>query len=81
MAAETGHTVTPLRGSLVPLRDFGVGRELQGLSLRNVGLTVFENSRKIYTDFGELVFTHFGVSGPLILSAYGSLRLRPHAVF
>lgn len=74
MAAEAGHTVTPLRGSLVPLRDFGVGRELQGLSLRNVGLTVFENSKKIYTDFGELVFTHFGVSGPLILSASAHMR-------
>ena len=74
MAAEAGHTVTPLRGSLVPLRDFGVGRELQGLSLRNVGLTVYENSKKLYTDFGELVFTHFGVSGPLILSASAHMR-------
>lgn len=74
MAAEAGHTVTPLRGSLVPLRDFGLGRELQGLSLRNVGLTVYENSKKIYTDFGELVFTHFGVSGPLILSASAHMR-------
>ena len=74
MAAEAGHTVTPLRGSLVPLRDFGVGRTLQGLSLRNVGLTVFENSKKIYTDFGELVFTHFGLSGPLILSASAHMR-------
>ena len=74
MAAEAGHTVTPLRGSLVPLRDFGVGRELQGLSLRNVGLTVYENNKKIYTDFGELVFTHFGVSGPLILSASAHMR-------
>lgn len=74
MAAEAGHTVTPLRGSLVPLRDFGVGRELQGLSLRNVGLAVFEDNRKIYTDFGELVFTHFGVSGPLILSASAHMR-------
>ena len=74
MAAEAGHTVTPLRGSLVPLRDFGMGRELQGLSLRNVGLTVFENSKKIYTDFGELVFTHFGLSGPLILSASAHMR-------
>ena len=74
MVAEVGHTVTPLRGSLVPLRDFGVGRELQGLSLRNVGLTVFENSKKIYTDFGELVFTHFGISGPLILSASAHMR-------
>ena len=74
MAAEAGHTVTPLQGSLVPLRDFGVGRTLQGLSLRNVGLTVFENSKKIYTDFGELVFTHFGLSGPLILSASAHMR-------
>ena len=74
MAAEAGHTVTPLRGSLVPLRDFGGGRTLQGLSLRNVGLTVFENSKRIYTDFGELVFTHFGLSGPLILSASAHMR-------
>lgn len=74
MARETGHTVTDLRGSLVPLRDFGVGKELQGLSLRNVGLTVFENDKKLYTDFGELVFTHFGVSGPLILSASAHMR-------
>lgn len=74
MAAELGHTITPLRGSLVPLRDFGLGKNLQGLSLRNVGLTVFENSRKIYTDFGELVFTHFGLSGPVILSASAHMR-------
>ena len=74
MAAEAGHTVTPLQGSLVPLRDFGVGRTLQGLRLRKVGLTVFENSKKIYTDFGELVFTHFGLSGPLILSASAHMR-------
>ena len=74
MAAEAGHTVTPLRGSLVPLRDFGVGRRMQGLSLRNVGLTVFENDKKLYADFGELLFTHFGLSGPLILSASAHMR-------
>lgn len=74
MAEKAGHTVTPLCGSLVPLRDFGIGRELQGLSLRNVELTVFENSKKIYTDFGEMLFTHFGVSGPLILSASAHMR-------
>ncbi len=74
LAEAAGHTVTPLRGSLVPLRDFGLGKTLQGLSLRNVGLTVFENSKKIYTDFGELVFAHFGVSGPLILSASAHMR-------
>ena len=48
--------------------------ELQGLSLRNVGLTVYENGKKIYTDFGELLFTHFGVSGPLVLSSSAHMR-------
>ena len=74
MAREAGHTVTDLQGSLVPLRDYGLGRELQGLSLRNVGLTVYENGKKIYTDFGELLFTHFGVSGPLVLSSSAHMR-------
>ena len=74
MAREAGHTVTDLQGSLVPLRDYGLGRELQGLSLRNVGLAVFEDRTKIYTDFGEMLFTHFGVSGPLVLSASAHMR-------
>ncbi len=74
MAREAGHTVTDLQGSLVPLRDYGLGRELQGLSLRNVGLAVFEDRKKIYTDFGEMLFTHFGVSGPLVLSASAHMR-------
>ena len=78
MAAQAGHTVTPLSGSLVPLEGViapGIpcGR-LQGLSLRNVGLSVFESGKKIYTDFGELLFTHFGVSGPLVLSASAHMR-------
>ena len=73
MAAMLGHTVTPLTGSLVPLRADGCA-ELQGLSLRNVGLTVYENGKKIYTDFGELLFTHFGVSGPLVLSSSAHMR-------
>lgn len=75
MAAEAGHTVTPLRGSLVPLREKGnLCARMQGLSLRNVSLTVFENNKKIYTDFGEMLFTHFGLSGPLILSASAHMR-------
>ena len=78
MAAQAGHTVTPLSGSLVPLEGVvapGIpcGR-LQGLSLRNVGLSVFESGKMIYTDFGELLFTHFGVSGPLVLSASAHMR-------
>lgn len=75
MAAEAGHTVTPLQGSLVPLREKGNQcARMQGLSLRNVALTVFEDNKKIYTDFGELLFTHFGVSGPLVLSASAHMR-------
>ena len=73
MAAALGHTVTPLTGSLVPLRAEGCA-ELQGLSLRNVGMTVLENGKKIYADFGEMLFTHFGVSGPLVLSASAHMR-------
>ena len=78
LAAALGHTVTELDGSLVPLEGViapGVPcARLQGLSLRNVGLTVYEGKRKIYQDFGELLFTHFGVSGPLVLSASAHMR-------
>ena len=75
MARELGHTVTDLQGSLVPLREKGnLCARMQGLSLRNVSLTVFENNKKIYTDFGEMLFTHFGVSGPLVLSASAHMR-------
>ena len=75
MAAEAGHTVTPLQGSLVPLREQGNDcARMQGLSLRNVSLAVFENEKKIYSDFGEMLFTHFGLSGPLVLSASAHMR-------
>ena len=78
LAAALGHTVTELDGSLVPLEGViapGVPcARLQGLSLRNVGLTVYEGKKKIYQDFGELLFTHFGVSGPLVLSASAHMR-------
>jgi len=75
MAADAGHTITPLQGSLVPLKEKGNQcARMQGLSLRNVSLTVFENNKKIYTDFGEMLFTHFGVSGPLVLSASAHMR-------
>ncbi len=75
MAANLGHTITELQGSLVPLKEQGNRcAAMQGLSLRNVSLTVFENNKKIYTDFGEMLFTHFGVSGPLVLSASSHMR-------
>ena len=74
MARELGHTVTELRGSLVPLRGLWPGPDAPGPELRNIALTVFEDGKKIYTDFGEMLFTHFGVSGPVILSASAHMR-------
>lgn len=70
-AERLGHTVTPISPSLVPLESPDADCErLQGLSLRNVGLRISEQSGKTaYKDFGEMLFTHFGVSGPMILSA------------
>ncbi|MEG6611782.1 NAD(P)/FAD-dependent oxidoreductase [Pseudoclostridium thermosuccinogenes] len=71
MAEKLGHTIVDLKPSLVPLlaKQEWV-KELQGLSLKNVEITVKSKSgRKLYTDFGEMLFTHFGVSGPVILSA------------
>ena len=75
IARELGHTVTPLRGSLVPLRERGGScARMQGLALRNVRLTAREDGKAVYTGQGELLFTHFGVSGPLVLSASAHLR-------
>lgn len=76
IAEKVGHTIKPVRGSLVPLlADKEVCSKMQGLSLRNVGITMLdlEKDKKIYSDFGEMLFTHFGVSGPTILS--GSAHL------
>lgn len=71
MAAELGHTVIPAVGSLVPLETAGQDcQKMQGLSLRNVGVKLLNAKGKVlYKDFGELLFTHFGVSGPTVLSA------------
>ena len=71
MAKELGHTITKIRPSLVPLKIFEVDtcQDLQGLSLKNVKIHLKANEKMIYEDFGEMIFTHFGVSGPVILSA------------
>lgn len=77
LARAAGHTVTPIVPSLVPLVSKGsLCSRLQGLSLRNCGIKVFDNSKNkfIYEDFGELLFTHFGLSGPTILSASAHMR-------
>lgn len=70
-----GHTIMTPRPSLVPLTEAGaLCRNLMGLSLRNVVVRVYENSKRIYQEQGEMLFTHFGVSGPLILSASAHMR-------
>lgn len=76
IAEELGHTVIPAEGSLVPLETVGPDcPEMQGLSLRNVGIRLTDGKGKLlYKDFGELLFTHFGVSGPTVLSASCHLK-------
>lgn len=73
MAKELGHTVTEIKPSLVPLISTGKSKELcqemQGLSLKNIAIKIKCEDKEIYNDFGEMLFTHFGVSGPVILSA------------
>ncbi len=75
-AKAAGHSITPLFPSLVPLIAEGkLCASMQGLSLRNVGLKIVESAtgRSVYEDFGELLFTHYGLTGPLVLSASAHL--------
>ena len=75
IARDLGHTVTPLEGSLVPLEAGPDCDQMQGLSLRNVGVKLVNGKGKVlFADFGELLFTHFGVSGPTVLSASAHLK-------
>lgn len=73
MAKMLGHTVTELKPSLVPLTTSGNSKvlcqQMQGLSLKNVAIKIKNENKIIYEDFGEMLFTHYGVSGPVILSA------------
>jgi len=79
MAEELGHTIAKIKPSLVPLQvkneDLKLCKEMQGLSLKNVKIKLIDKSKKklIYEDFGEMIFTHFGVSGPTILSSSAHL--------
>lgn len=70
-AKDMGHSVTSLSPSLVSMniKEIETVKELQGLSLKNIEVTITSQGKTIYSDFGELLFTHFGVSGPVILSA------------
>lgn len=77
LAQQAGHTVTPTRPSLVALTSPDLFcLDMQGLSLKNCGLQVRDNEKNkiIYTDLGEMLFTHFGVSGPMVLSASAHMR-------
>ena len=75
LARGLGHTVTATEGSLVPLETGPDCAEMQGLSLRNVAVKLLNGKNKVlFSDFGELLFTHFGVSGPTVLSASAHLK-------
>jgi predicted Rossmann fold flavoprotein len=69
-AAECGHTVTPCMPSLAPIetKEEWAG-SLMGLSLKNVSVSIYQGKKRLYQEFGEMLFTHYGVSGPLIISA------------
>lgn len=69
-AKSLGHEVTPILPALVPfIVKEEWERDLQGLSLKNVSVTIYDDKKIVYSDFGEMLFTHFGVSGPTVLSA------------
>lgn len=81
-AKELGHTVTALRPSLVPLESpDAFCAEMQGFSLKNVTLSAFEDDRLIFRELGEMLFTHFGVSGPLVLSASAHMQNMGRAAY
>ena len=74
-AEKLGHTVTELRPSLVPMEVYeGFPEQLSGLSLKNVSLTVQNGGKICFKEQGEMLFTHFGISGPLVLSASASIE-------
>lgn len=75
LAESAGHTVTEIKPSLVPLvSPDKFCAEMMGLSLRNVTLKLYDGGKLIYSDLGEMLFTHFGVSGPLVLTASSHIR-------
>jgi len=74
LARDVGHTVVPARPALVPLvTRGGTAKKLQGLSLKNVKVTVFVDNKKTGKEFGEMLFTHYGLSGPIILTLSGTV--------
>lgn len=77
LAKQAGHTITELKPSLVPLESKNPDcKAMQGLALKNVALKIIDksNGKAVYSDFGEMLFTHFGISGPMVLSASSHIR-------
>jgi len=75
LARQAGHSVTGLKPSLVPLIcSNNFISSLQGLSLKNVSVKLFDSEKLVYSDFGEMLFTHFGISGPVVLSASAHMK-------
>ena len=77
LARNVGHTITEIKPSLIPLETYenNICKEMQGLTLKNVEINLkdIEKNKKIYNDFGEMIFTHFGISGPIVLSSSAHL--------
>ncbi len=70
LAKSAGHSITEIKPALIPLETVeSWAAELQGLSLKNIALTLKENDKTVFDDFGEMLFTHFGISGPVVLSS------------
>ncbi len=76
MISDLGHSLSELRPSLIPLvcRQSGLCKDLQGISLKNVSVTLSERDKVLYKEQGEMLFTHFGLSGPLVLSASAHIK-------
>ena len=80
-AKKLGHTVTNIKGALVPVETKENTNALMGLSLKNISVSVFnKNGKKVFSDFGEMLFTHFGLTGPVILSSSSHMGDDPEDV-
>lgn len=74
-AEDLGHKIEEPMPSLVPLKTVETWpKELQGLALKNIGITFYDGKKRVYEDFGEMMFAHFGITGPVVLSASAHLR-------
>lgn len=75
LAKDVGHSITDIRPGLVPLKsNDSICKELQGLTLKNVEIKVMDDNKCVYTDFGEMLFAHFGLTGPIILSSSSKIN-------